>query len=324
MRCSPVPVSAAAACSCSAATPASGRAPCSPTREKPRPAFDAGSASSAAQDDPPVRRGSPGSCSRFSRGWDDLPAPQAQALGVALALREGDAVDRFAVSAAALTLTTRAAESGPLGLVDDAHLLDTPSAQALAFVARRLLVDAVFLLAAVRPGVTDVWNGLPTLDLLPLGPVAADVLVVLAARDVLTPEQRRRITAVERRQPARDPGTRPRARLGGATPPGLAAAVPSVVAEAFARRTAGLTVDEVRVLQVAVIASGDVPTVAAVCSAEGLSLDLLRRAETLGVVALRRTASSYAPACRVRGLRRHRPGRAQAVARARGGLARPG
>ena len=44
-------------------------------------------------------------------------------------------------------------ESGPLGLVvDDAHLLDTPSAQALAFVARRLLVDAVVVLVAVRPG----------------------------------------------------------------------------------------------------------------------------------------------------------------------------
>ncbi len=152
-------------------------------------------------------------------GLDDLPAPQAQALGVALALREGDAVDRFAVSAAALTLTTRAAESGPLGLVvDDAHLLDTPSAQALAFVARRLLVDAVFLLAAVRPGVTDVWNGLPTLDLLPLGPVAADELAVLAARDVLTPEQRRRIAADERRQPARDPGTRPKSPTGSAPP----------------------------------------------------------------------------------------------------------
>ena len=79
-------------------------------------------------------------------GVDGLPEPQAHALGVALALRTGGAVDRFAVSAAALTLVTRAAESGPLGIVvDDAHVLDTPSAQALAFVARRLLVDAVFV-----------------------------------------------------------------------------------------------------------------------------------------------------------------------------------
>lgn len=220
-------------------------------------------------------------------GLDDLPAPQAQALGVALALREGGAVDRFAVSAAALTLITRAAESGPLGLVvDDAHLLDTPSAQALAFVARRLLVDAVFVLAAVRPGVTEVWDGLPTLDLPPLGAAAADELAVLAAGDVLTPEQRRRIAALSAGNPLAIRALAQEPDRVSATPPGLAVAVPRVVAEAFARRTAGLADDEVRVLQVAVIASGDVPTVAAACAAEGLSLDLLRRAEVLGVVAV--------------------------------------
>jgi DNA-binding CsgD family transcriptional regulator len=220
-------------------------------------------------------------------GIDHLPGPQARALGVALALREGGAVDRFAVSAATLTLTTRAAESGPLGLViDDAHLLDTPSAQAVAFVARRLLVDAVFVLAAVRPGVTDVWNDLPTLDLPPLAAAAADELAAFAARDVLTPEQRRRITEVSAGNPLAIRALAQEPDGVAVTPPGLAAAVPSVVAETFARRTAGLGADEVRVLQVAVIASGDVATVAAACAAEGLSLDLLRRAEALGVVAL--------------------------------------
>jgi DNA-binding CsgD family transcriptional regulator len=223
-------------------------------------------------------------------GLDDLPAPQAQALGVALALREGGTADRFAVSAAALTMTTRAAESTPLGLViDDAHLLDTPSAQALAFVARRLLVDAVFVLAAVRPGVTDVWKGLPTLDLDPLGTGAAEELADLVAPDALTAEQRRRITSLSAGNPLAIRSLAQEPSGVTATPDGLAAAVPRVVAEAFARRTAALRADEVRVLQLVVIASGDVPTVAAACAAEGLSLDLLGRAEALGVV----TVSPY-------------------------------
>ena len=153
-------------------------------------------------------------------------------------------------------------------------------------MARRLLVDAVFVLAAVRPGVTDAWNGLPTLDLPPLGAAAADELAVLASGDVLTPEQRRRITEISAGNPLAIRALAQEPDGVVAAPPGLAVAVPRVVAEAFARRTAGLEGDEIRVLQVAVIASGDLPTVAAACAAEGLSLDLLRRAEALGVVAL--------------------------------------
>src|SRR6185295_16000271 len=63
------------------------------------------------------------------------------------------AADRFAVGAGTLGLITRAAEKVPLALlVDDAHLLDRPSAEALAFAARRLLADPVMLLATARSG----------------------------------------------------------------------------------------------------------------------------------------------------------------------------
>ncbi len=69
-----------------------------------------------------------------------LPAPQARALGVALALRDGDPPPAFAVGAATLAVLTRRAEQAPLVvLLDDAHLLDQPSAAALAFAARRLV-----------------------------------------------------------------------------------------------------------------------------------------------------------------------------------------
>ena len=50
---------------------------------------------------------------------------------------------------AALNLLTRAAGSRPvLCIIDDAHWLDQPSAQALAFVARRLDSKPVVLLFA--------------------------------------------------------------------------------------------------------------------------------------------------------------------------------
>lgn len=226
-------------------------------------------------------------------GVDDLPEPQAHALGVALAMRTEGVADRFAVSAAALTLVTRAAESGPLALVvDDAHLLDTPSAQALAFVARRVLVDAVVVLVAVRPRETEVWDGLPTLDVGPLDAEAADRLVDAAAGTAgtsLTVEQRRRLMTMSAGNPLaiRALAQEPEGLSG--VPFGQAVTVPRVVADAFSRRTAGLAPDELQVLQVAVIADRDVSTIGAACSASGLDMSSLARAEDLGIV----TVSPY-------------------------------
>lgn len=218
-------------------------------------------------------------------GLDDLPEPQAHALGIALAMRTEGVADRFAVSAAALTLLTRAAESGPLAVViDDAHLLDTPSAQALAFVARRVLVDAVVVLVAIRPRETEVWSGLPTLDVGPLDAEAADRLALAVAARPLTPDQRHRLVTVSAGNPlairalAQEPDGLSRVVFGQAAP------VPLVVADAFSRRTAGLHPQELQVLQVVVIADGDVPTIAQACSLAGLDMDCLGRAEELGIV----------------------------------------
>ncbi|HEX2706195.1 MAG TPA: ATP-binding protein, partial [Candidatus Lustribacter sp.] len=99
---------------------------------------------------------------------EHIPAPQSRALSSALLLGSGREVDpsRFAVGAATLSLLCRAAEDRPLAvLVDDAHLLDSPSAGALVFAARRLVTDAVAILVSVRaeePG-TAAWGSLPTL-----------------------------------------------------------------------------------------------------------------------------------------------------------------
>jgi len=84
---------------------------------------------------------------RFER----LPDPQREALGVAFGLRAGEAPDRFLIGLAALSLLSETADNQPLlCVVDDAQWLDRASAQALGFVARRLLAEPVALVIAAR------------------------------------------------------------------------------------------------------------------------------------------------------------------------------
>src|SRR5690242_18713310 len=99
-----------------------------------------------------------------------LDAPQEQALRVALALAEGDEPDLLAVNAGTLAVLAEAASEGPLLIaVDDAHWLDSPSADALTFAARRLEGEELAFLVAVRSGDASGFDqGFERIELGPL------------------------------------------------------------------------------------------------------------------------------------------------------------
>src|ERR1700745_2250662 len=100
-------------------------------------------------------------CAPMLDKLESLPDPQRDALGVAFGLKAGAAPDRFLVGLAALSLLSEAAEQQPLlCVIDDAQWLDRASAQALGFVARRLLADPAVLLFAARE-TTDAVSDLP-------------------------------------------------------------------------------------------------------------------------------------------------------------------
>src|SRR5262250_35975 len=101
-------------------------------------------------------------CTPMLSNLAGLPGPQRDALGTVFGLSTGEAPDRLLVGLAALGLLSATAEELPLVcLVDDAQWLDQASAQALAFVARRLLAEPVALVFAVRePSEGQQWRGL--------------------------------------------------------------------------------------------------------------------------------------------------------------------
>ncbi len=92
-----------------------------------------------------------------------LPGPQRDALSIAFGLEAGPAPDRFLVGLAVLSLLSEVAGDRPLVcVVDDVQWLDRASVQVLAFVARRLLAEAVLVIFAAREPGADL-RGLPQL-----------------------------------------------------------------------------------------------------------------------------------------------------------------
>jgi len=84
-----------------------------------------------------------------------LPAPQLNALEVALRRREPDdaALDPFAILAGFLGTLRALAESGPvLVAIDDIQWLDPSSSEAILFAARRLSGERIRFMITRRTG----------------------------------------------------------------------------------------------------------------------------------------------------------------------------
>ncbi|WP_244930983.1 helix-turn-helix transcriptional regulator [Nocardioides sp. W7] len=225
----------------------------------------------------------------------EIPEPQALALETALALRPGDRADRFAISAATLSLLGRAAEEQPvLVLVDDAHALDRPSAEALVFVARRILADPLAVVAASRPtGGVLLEAGLPRIDLEGLSPAEVTALLTQRSGHPLPDDVAARVHEATAGNPLAVVELAASApdlldRLTPATPIG----VPDRVVAEYVRRTAALGPSARTALLVASVAStASVAEGSAVAAAAvdrlGVGWDELREAEAAGLVALR-------------------------------------
>src|SRR3954454_22460534 len=193
-------------------------------------------------------------CAPMLDRLDRLPGPQQDALGVAFGLRAGDAPDRFLVGLAVLSLFSEVAEEQPLVcVVDDAQWLDRASAQALVFVARRLLAESVALVLVTRePGVE--LGGLPKLAVEGLPSGDARALLGSALGVPLDERVRERIVAETRGNPLallELPRGLTAAELAGGfglpDAPGLAGRIE----DSFRRRVAALSAETQRLLLVA-------------------------------------------------------------------------
>ena len=181
-------------------------------------------------------------CAPMLDKLESLPDPQRDALGVAFGLKAGAAPDRFLVGLAALSLLSEVAEQQPLlCVIDDAQWLDRASAQALGFVARRLLANRVALVFATRePG--EEYRGLPELLVGGLREGDAQELLSSVVRGPLDERVRDRILAETRGNPLAllelPRGGAPAELAGGFGSPSVptASGLPGRIEDSFRRR----------------------------------------------------------------------------------------
>ncbi len=177
---------------------------------------------------------------------DQLPSPQRDALEVAFGMRAGQAPDRFLVGLATLSLVAAMADDQPLAcLVDDAQWLDQESAQALAFVARRLLAERAGLVFAAREP-DEQLRGLPDLEVRGLRNEDAGELLRSVVRVRLDERVRDRVLAETKGNPLAllelPRGLSPTQLAGGFGLVG-AQAVPARIEESYRRRLEALPAD---------------------------------------------------------------------------------
>ena len=191
--------------------------------------------------------------------------------------------DRFAVGAATLSLLAAYAEEAPtLLLIDDAHLLDASSAEAIRFALRRMLAEPLGAVLAVRedePSLLDDAD-LPTLHVVGLDRAAATGL--LGGVPAETADRLYLATAgnpLALTELARDTSRLATLAIDAPIP------VPAKVTRAFARRAALLDASAQRLLALATVdESADLATIDRAAQLLDLDVGGLAAAEKAGLV----------------------------------------
>jgi DNA-binding CsgD family transcriptional regulator len=229
-------------------------------------------------------------CAPMFDRLDHLPAPQRDALGVAFGLHAGAPPDRFLVGLAALSLFSEVADEQPLlCVIDDSQWLDQASAQALAFVARRLLAESIAVVFATRAKNSE-FAGLPELLVGGLREDEARALLGSVVTGPLDERVRDRIVAETRGNPLAllelPRGLGPAELAGGF---GLPDALPlsGRIEESFRRRVAGLAPDTQRLLLVAAAEPvGEPALMWRAAERLGIGLDVAAPARSDGLLAV--------------------------------------
>ncbi|MFD4419879.1 ATP-binding protein [Agromyces sp. NPDC058484] len=225
-------------------------------------------------------------------GIDGLPVAQAGALRRAFGLvaSSDSPEDRFLTYLAALSLLTDAAGRSPIVcVIDDAHWLDDPSADALRFIARRIEVSAIAMVFAARDRDVRRFDApdLPELTLTGLPPEEADRLIVETAGSSIDAEVRRVIAARTLGNPLA------LVELPSALSPSQASGVEDLpehlvtehVQEVFSGRLRPLTADARRSLLVAALdGSASLDIVRAAANSLGLGDDAFAAVEQSGLI----------------------------------------
>jgi DNA-binding CsgD family transcriptional regulator len=214
-----------------------------------------------------------------------IPSARAATLESALALRPGIAGERFAVGAATLSLLAAYADEAPvLMLIDDAHLLDASTAEALRFALRRLVAERLGAILALREGETSLVDDadLPVLHVGGLDERAASQLLGAVAPDTAA----RLYRATAGNPLALIELSRESSRLAVAAID-APIAVPAKVSRAFVRRAEQLD-DSVRQLLVLVATNDadDLATLTRAAASMGLDLRGLTTPEDAGLISL--------------------------------------
>jgi len=227
--------------------------------------------------------------------FERLPVPQARALRVAFGLEDGPTVEPFMVGMATLSALTDAAEGGPVVcVVDDAHWLDSASADALLFAARQLDADPVVMVFAARNTGGDAAagafrpQGLPVLELGGLDEGAARQLLGQRSGELLPGEVADRLVRGSGGNPLallELPTTLSADQLYGAAPLPQQLTLTAGVERAFLDRCRRLS-EEVQTLLLVAAAddTGRVDTMRAAASRLGVQAAAWEEAERSGLL----------------------------------------